>query len=138
MKNQELIPLEDWVLKDELVFKYTPFFYYVTELAKLLKSKPELGHFIPCDEDGVPMKEPTPEFLQKSLYAGAIGWDTYKKAYQEAESRVLWVGEWTYSKENNIVSKPNGKGEILMIEFDDNYGSYLNLVEAGLTFKREI
>lgn len=128
MKANELIPLEDWVLKihNDIDEKYrdkpVPYssharrvaLYKAYSLAKLLKSTPTLGDFIPCDEDGRLLSNPKEsdeyqwdvihEQLKNEGYREGSeeevckiieeGKKRHLKAYQEAEQRVLWEGEW--------------------------------------------
>lgn len=147
MKGQELTSLEDWVLNDELVFKYTPFFYYVTELAKLLKSKPELSHFIPCDEDGEPLEKP----VELDSDNGNWNYQARFKAYQEAESRVLWEGDWRLDEDAKHYAIQvdedyfiwNKETKCFNIRWDmvvdiRHGATYSDLTDKGLIFKRDL
>lgn len=102
MKGQELIPLEDWVLErtqeNELESSVSDYlneeeytFQMSKRLAKLLKSTPKLGDFIPCDEDGKPLDKDL--FFPANMECSKMAAE-HQKAYQEAEQIVFWEGEW--------------------------------------------
>lgn len=102
MKGQKLVSLEDWVLKNEEICWDDESWILPTirDLAKLLKSTPKLGDFIPCDLDGKPLEKP----IEPKSYGMGMGYqhELYAKeleAYQEAEQRVLWDGEWEFTQD---------------------------------------
>lgn len=149
MKGQQLTTLEDWVLKrSEINEKIDDRHYYweygnetletSNKLAKLLKSKPKLGDFIPCDEDGNPLEEPKPIGTVEidEGYEVIYHFDELK-AYQEAERRVLWVGEWEASQASNgkwLVFDGSPK---ISIAIKENR-TYADLTNIGLTFKLDL
>ncbi len=163
MKGQELTPLEDWVLEGAEFFRkfeqtelfelVEEFFYY----AKLLKSTPKLGDFIPCDEDGNPLSNPKEsdeyqwdvihEQLKNEGYREGSeeevckmieeGKERHLKAYQEAEQRVLWKGEWVVHKDERGVQVRNlDLGNFSL--FIGEVKTYSDLTNKGLIFKRDL
>lgn len=92
-----LMTTTDFVLtKNEFdLFKYNA--DQCRAYAAFLKTPLELWMFVPCDEYGKVLPEPTHEFLQTSPYAGSKGWVVVKREYEKAKNRVLFKGDWSYS-----------------------------------------
>jgi hypothetical protein len=57
--------------------------------AKLTNREPELGDFIPCDEEGNVLDEPVDTIGGVEFYA---------KKYQAAKDRVIFKGDWEVVK----------------------------------------
>jgi len=60
-----------------------PMFY--EHYAKFLKLLLELWMFVPCDEDGKPMEEPSSDMSIRAI--------NYREQYQKAQERVLFKGD---------------------------------------------
>lgn len=143
MKGSKLTKLEDFVL-DTIKANDRGLFDFVDQieaLAKLLKSKPKLGHFLPCDDEGKPMEKPehydnwTGSTYEGAYNIGVIDNEYCRKceAYQQALDRVLWEGDWKLIG-SYIVTDVEDRPSIAM----GVYETYEYLTEMGLIFKREL
>lgn len=54
------------------------------ELVKLNEETPILPHFVACDKNGKPLEKPSADMNMRAM--------NDRKEFQEAESRVRWVG----------------------------------------------
>ena len=145
MKGQELKPLEDWVLnqKDYTQWSDKEFYQFVSKslkCAKLLKSTPKLGDFIPCDLDGKPLDDPESTMKQGDGHVYYSASDEEFKAYQEAEQRVLWKGEWDIasSELGTFLGLREKNKKTQNITFDNPNQTYSDLTNKGLIFKRDL
>jgi hypothetical protein len=96
---EKLTSMVDFVLEKRKIGKGTvaDVLNSVFKYADVLKQPLKLGMFVPCDEDGNVLEEPTPEDI---LYD-----DNIYEQYQQAKERVLFEGNLTVKKhgENNVV-----------------------------------
>lgn len=72
---------------EELLQLQMQFIKRVTKYAKFLMMPTALGMFVPCDEKGNPLEQPTPRGVGDEQYYGAE-----MDAYQKAKDRVLFKG----------------------------------------------
>ncbi len=140
MKGQELKPLHEWVHewvnecvenignKNTKTFKLLEIdksWELTCKLAELLSRKPTLSDFIPCDKNGKPLEKPV--MLEKAEYIKK------HEAYQEAEQRVLWEGDWVYSLVQDEIIIYNDI--VILLDYDLTYS---DLTDKGLIFKRDL
>ena len=78
---------------------------WIYNYATFLKKPLKLGYFIPCDENDVPLEEPSNLDRMTAYWADyPINETFYKvKKYDEAKQRVLFEG-FEYDKENDWVT----------------------------------
>lgn len=125
----------------------------IANYANFLKQPLELCMFVPCNEDGNVLKEPTMDLIRKRPLTSE-GWDSIyyrmKEEYQQAKERVLFEGfEYTDSQKYSMINKielsvsPYGlkdeKLQITKIKDNGNFHTWLSLtnveslVECNLT-----
>lgn len=92
-----LKPMTDFVLEQNIIQNYIADFEKLTvQYAKLFKQKPNLGMFIPCDENGNVLKEVFPDFDGTN--------QIYYNNYQSAVKRVLFKGFMLSEKKLSVQS----------------------------------
>lgn len=134
MKGTTLTSLEKWVMENEMIMSDTHYLSLLGNLAQLLLSKPKLGDFIPCDKEGNVLEKPVKwdELIESGKWTPL---DIERcKAYQEAEQRVLWKGDWKVPDGyKDMVTSSDGK-----IVYLNRDLTYADLKNKGLVFKREL
>lgn len=122
-------------------------FWHCEKYANALSQNPRLGHFIPCDENDVPLVEPNEKYSSNVIFYEAFS------EYQQACDRVLFDGfkckeaefcdELMYEvfKDNlYIVYDPDQKTfeieneEVFMNSYEDLVKYNLPLTKAGAKF----
>jgi len=80
--------MKDFVIEKECKRKledsFAKIYRDINTYACLLSKKLELGMFVPCDEDGKPMEEPSSDMSIRAI--------NYREQYQKAQERVLFKG----------------------------------------------
>lgn len=109
----------------------------IVNYANALSQTPRLGHFIPCDENDVPLEMPSDyeRYSKGNMYMneGKIWFvcDNYRKA----KDRVLFDG---ITQENGLVFLPNkqvlDKSKLGKVTFEQILIDNLPLTEAGAKF----
>jgi hypothetical protein len=94
----KLISCTEFVLKKSIELKFNDdceFAYLVRRYAKFLQLPLTLSMFIPCNENGEVLEEPTMEKISK-MPLTSEGWDSIfwrlKKEYQQAQQNVIFEG----------------------------------------------
>ncbi|WP_291095515.1 MULTISPECIES: hypothetical protein [unclassified Empedobacter] len=116
----KLISMTDFVLEQtELLYEknQSKLIHRVVNYAQFLKQPSKLGMFVPCDEEGNVLEEPTMEkygYYFSNHQEEQSGWmyeegeDEYYKVlekYQQAKERVLFEG---FSVYKNLIKNING------------------------------
>jgi len=118
----------------------------VEAIAQLEASQPILGHFIRCDLEGNPLEQPKAwgiycyadidDTIQKKLKPIDI---ELCKAYQEAEARVLWEGDFKWYKTGDnrygLIIYTHNRERKFSVDFSKTYS---DLKDKGLIFKNDL
>jgi hypothetical protein len=108
--------------------------------ACLLSQTPELWMFVPCGKDGKPLIKPSEEMHDRG-HSPRKGDSKYLIEYQEAEERVLFVGqEIKYYKDNKstciyVNSRLIGTWYSLVPKMEWRITHLEDLTDKGLTIK---
>lgn len=109
----------------------------IIKYANALSQTPRLGHFIPCDENDVPLEKPKnyEAWLRKALNTPYDADLSKYEKYQQACERVLFEG---ITQENGLVFLPNKQilhqSKLGKVTFEQILIYNLPLTEAGAKF----
>ena len=149
--EKNMIEYQDFLQKKNLAMKPGDMLYgksYCFDKANVhkdfLKSQPKLGDFIPTNEEGEVMKEPTHPESDNGLKI--LNWHKDMLDYNEALDRVLWKG-WEVSHNSNFSISIINK-EMQLISFHsitnrcrvggNEKSTYEQLITSGVKLERII
>jgi len=97
MKEIKLVSMTDYVLNlDSKTSSSNEFRMFAINYTEFLQTPLDLGMFIPCDKDGIPIDKPDKCYDDKQkckvLCDKMCTESDYAKIYQEAEENVLFKG----------------------------------------------
>jgi len=113
LKVREQLPLT------ESIGNAVTFTQLITKYAKFISQKPTLDMFIPCDEEGTILEEPT-----------QLSYMVYIEKYIKAQSKVLFEG-WKYNDTYETII--NGKVDEIL--FLDSYKTIESIFNMGIKLK---
>ena len=130
----KLIKMEDYILEQNEFGLYKHNADDIRAYAKLLKSKPTLSMFIPCDDDGNVLGEPSDESMSRYLNSQVGSFDveyTHCLNYQSALDKVIFDG-WSVAKKGvyHIGIKNNDEDVILFYSNGEVFynGNFINTI----------
>jgi hypothetical protein len=119
----------DFALKSAVI--PARFMSYVGEYNNKLKLPVTLAHFVPCDENGVPLEKPTMDAIRKENPLHTP-WDLLlherSKAYNEAQKSVIFEGWEVFSDievRNKNDDRLNFRNGHVFYDLHDGDGGYI-------------